>query len=60
MDAVPVSALSLEAVRRMLLLSDQEMGKVRLPEQVRKELKHAINGYAEHALERRFQAFSCL
>ena len=37
MDAVPVSALSLEAVRRMLLLSDQEMGKVRLPEQVRKE-----------------------
>lgn len=60
MDAVPVSALSLEAVRRMLLLSDKEMGKVRLPEQVRKELKHAINGYAEHALERRFQAFSCL
>ena len=60
MDAVPVSALSLEAVRRMLLLSDQEMGKVRLPEQVRKELKYAINSYAEHALERRFQAFSCL
>lgn len=59
-DAMPVSALSLEAVRRMLLLSDQEMNKVRLPDRVRKELKHAVNGYAEHVLERRFHAFSCL
>lgn len=59
-DAMPVSALSLEAVRRMLMLSDQEMGKVRLPERVREELKPVINGYAEHVLERRFKAFSCL
>ena len=42
------------------MLSDAEMGKVRLPERVRNELKHAINGYAEHVLERRFKAFSCL
>ena len=59
-DAVPISALSLEALRRMLMLSDAEMGKVRLPERVRNELKHAINGYAENVLERRFKAFSCL
>ena len=59
-DAVPISALSLEALRRMLMLSDAEMGKVRLPERVRNELKHAINGYAEHVLERRFKALSCL
>ena len=59
-DAAPISALSLEAVRRMLLLSDGDMGKVRLPEHVREELKHAVNDYAEHVLERRFKAFSCL
>lgn len=59
-DAVPISALSLEALRRMLMLPDAEMGRVRLPERVRNELKHAINGYAEHVLERRFKALSCL
>ena len=59
-DAVPISALSLEALRRMLMLPDVEMGRVRLPERVRNELKHAVNGYAEHVLERRFKALSCL
>ena len=59
-DAEEVAPLSMEAVRRMLLLSNEDMGKVRLPEQVRKELKIAINGYAEHVLERHFKAFSCL
>ncbi len=59
-DAEPVAALSMEAVRRMLMLPDEEMGRVRLPERVRQELKHAVNGYAEHVLERRFKAFSCL
>ena len=55
-----VSALSLEAVRRMLLLEDGNINKVRLPEQVRSELKHVINEYAEHVLERRFKAMDVL
>jgi DNA repair protein RecO (recombination protein O) len=36
--AAPVSALSLEAMRRILLLRDSEMNKARLPEKVREEL----------------------
>ena len=55
-----VSALSLEAVRRMLLLEDGNINKVRLPEQVRSELKHLVNEYAEHVLERRFKAMDAL
>lgn len=59
-DAAEMSALSLEALRRILLLAPNEIGKVRLPERVRTELKHAVNDYAEHVLERKFKAFSCL
>lgn len=55
-NAVVVSPLSLEAVRRMLLLSNQEMEKVVLPPRVRLELKDALNAYAEHVLERKFRA----
>ncbi len=55
-----VSALSLEAVRRMLLLEDGDIKKVRLPEPVRAELKHMVNEYAEHVLERRFKALDAL
>lgn len=59
-DVGEISALSLEALRRILLLAPNEIGKVRLPERVRMELKHAVNGYAEHVLERKLKAFSCL
>lgn len=55
-DSLAVSPLALEAVRRMLLLSNQDMQKVALPAQVRAELKAALNAYAEHALERKFRA----
>jgi len=55
-----VSALSLEALRRMLLLSDGDIKKVSLPERVRNELKPAVNEYAEHVLERRFKAMDAL
>jgi hypothetical protein len=54
-DSIAVSPLSLEAVRRMLLLSNQDMEKVALPERVRTELKAALNAYAEHVLERKLR-----
>ncbi|MCH5278772.1 MAG: DNA repair protein RecO [Christensenellaceae bacterium] len=46
-----VSALSLEAIRRMLLLPLPDMGKVRLPERVRNELDTVIYDYAEYVFE---------
>lgn len=55
-----VSPLSLEALRRMLALSDEQMKKVALPPRVRAELKEAVNLYAERILERRLKAFECL
>ena len=55
-DTMDISPLSLEAVRRMLLLSNKEMNRVVLPEQVRRELKTALNGYAEYLLERPLRA----
>ncbi|HWQ57984.1 MAG TPA: DNA repair protein RecO [Clostridia bacterium] len=55
-----VSALSLEALRRILALRDEEMKKIVLPPRVRAELKDAVNAYAEHILERRLKAFDCL
>lgn len=58
--AMPVSALSLEAIRRMLRLSHDEINKVRLPERVRHELKPILNAHAEYVLERRFKAIEQL
>jgi len=55
-ESIPVSPISMEAVRRMLLLTNQDMEKVILPQRVRAELKTAINAYAEHVLERKFRA----
>lgn len=46
-----VSALSLEALRRMMLIDVNEMRKVRLPEKVRAELKTLIYNYAEYVLD---------
>lgn len=53
-DSVAVSPLSLEAVRRMLPLSNKDIERVVLPERVRAELKASLNAYAEYVLERRF------
>ena len=58
--ANPVSPLSLEAMRRMLLLKDEEVKKVVLPQQSRNELKAGIKAYAEHVLERKLKALDQL
>lgn len=46
-----VSALSLEALRRMMLLDISELRRVRLPEAVRSELDRLIYDYAEYVFE---------
>ncbi|MDO5110702.1 MAG: DNA repair protein RecO [Clostridia bacterium] len=53
----PIQALSLEAMRRMLLLRDEDMDKVRLPAAVRAELKGAMRAYASYILEYDFKSF---
>lgn len=53
----PILPLSLEAMRRMLLLADEDMAKVRLPEAVRAELKGAMRAYASYILEYDFKSF---
>ena len=46
-----VSALSLEAFRRMMLLDIADLRRVRLPENVRSELESLIYNYAEYVFE---------
>ena len=58
--AKEISALSLEAIRRMLLLKDEDISRVALPKSVQAELKEAVNGFAEYSLERKFKAMECL
>ena len=48
---IRVSTLSLEALRRMMLIDVSEMRRVRLPEKVREELDTLIHNYAEYVLE---------
>ncbi len=55
-----ISPLSLEAMRRILLLKDSELERVALPIQQREELKHAVNAFAEHVFERKFHAIEML
>ncbi len=47
-----VSGLTLEAMRRMLLLSDAELDRVRLPHAVRRELFGVLEAYCAAILER--------
>ena len=49
--AKEISKLSLEAMRRMLLLSDPEIKKVALTEQMRDELLSALIGYTSYILD---------
>lgn len=46
-----VSALSLEAFRRMMLIESKDMGKVNLPQSVRAELDSLLYEYAEYVFE---------
>lgn len=46
-----VSALSLEALRRMMLIDPADMKKVKLPYAVRNELDPLLYNYAEHVFE---------
>ena len=46
-----VSALSLEALRRMMLIDVSQMRRVRLPDSVRHELDNLIYNYAEYVFE---------
>lgn len=46
-----VSTLTLEALRRMMLIDVSEMRRVRLPEKVRAELEPLIYNYAEFVFE---------
>ncbi len=55
-----VSGLTLEAMRRMLLLQDTELDRVRLPEAVRRELFSLLEGYCAAVLERENKPLSAL
>lgn len=58
--SLEISPLSLEAVRRMLLLTNEEMNRASLPQKARAELKAALNAYAEYVLEKKFKAWEQL
>ncbi len=59
-QGIPVSPLSMEALRRMLLLSNDDVRKVVLPEQVRSELKQVLGAYASEVLERRLKTLELI
>lgn len=59
-SAQDISPLSLEAMRRMLIMKDSEMNRVVLPEKQRAELKQAVNSFAEFALEKKFRAIDMI
>ena len=55
-----VSGLALEAMRRMLLLDDAALDRVRLPEAVRRELLSLLEGYCAAVLERENKPLAAL
>lgn len=59
-NRTPVSKLALEALRRMLLLNDDEMQKVKLTDALRKELMGALTGYLTYVLDYGERALSLL
>lgn len=58
--AMEISSLSLEAMRRMLLLSDEEMRRVRLPQTARAEIRAALRAYTTYTLEYDFKVFDSI
>jgi len=59
-EGVPVSSLTLEAMRRMLLLEDAGMGRVRLPDSVRRELFEVLESSCAALLDRECKPLSSL
>lgn len=59
-DAIDVSILALEALRRMLALTNCDIVKVKLPDNIRLELKSIMGNYAQTVLDRQIKAFSLL
>ena len=59
-DCLKVSPLSLDALRRMLLLPAEDIRKVVLPPAAREELSLAMQDYAEHLLERKLKSIDRL
>ena len=59
-DFKKITPLSLEALRRMLLLTPEDIKKVTLPEETRTELRSALVGYGEYVLERKLRSLSRL
>lgn len=55
-----ISPLSLEAIRRMLIMKDSDINRVVLPEKQRAELKRAANDFAEFVLEKKFRAIDLI
>jgi DNA repair protein RecO (recombination protein O) len=55
-----VSCLTLEAMRRMLLLEDKDMDRVRLPDTVRRELLALLEQYCAHVFERESRPLTAL
>lgn len=58
--AQPVSSLTLEAMRRMLLLEDADMQRVKLPEKTREELLKLLVDYVEYTLDKPFIVLKAL
>lgn len=59
-DEREVTRLSMEALRRMMLVEDKNIGKVKLPEQCREELKPLLNDYCTATFERKFKSYDML
>ncbi len=55
-----VSCLTLEAMRRMLLMEDKDMDRVRLPDSVRYELHTLLEQYCAHVFERESKPLAAL
>lgn len=59
-QAVKAGALSVEAIRRMLLVTPENLVRVRLPKRVSAELVRFLPQFAENRMEKRFDAFRSL
>ncbi|HWQ07103.1 MAG TPA: DNA repair protein RecO [Feifaniaceae bacterium] len=56
----PISKTALEGLRRMLVMEDSDMDRVKLAESVRKEILHHLSAYTSASLEYGMRALSIL
>jgi len=56
----PISKTALEGMRRMLVMEDSEMDRVKLSDPVRKEILHHLSAYTSASLEYGMRALSIL